>query len=54
MNIDKSNKIDAKMDIALPFNVNNIKFKLSMISNVENDNISFIKKKIKFIIFSKL
>ena len=49
-----SNKIDVKMDITLPFNVDNIKFKLSMISNVEDNNIYFSKKKIKFIIFSKL
>ena len=54
INIDKSNKIDVKMDIILPFNVNNIKFKLFMISDVENNNIYFTKKKIKFIIFSKL
>ena len=54
INIDKSNKIDVKTDITLPFNVNNIKFKLSMISNVKDDNIYFTKKKVKFIIFSKL
>ena len=42
------------MDITLPFNINNIKFKLSMISDVENNNIYFTKKKIKFTIFSKL
>ena len=35
--INKSNKIDVKMDITLPFNVDNIKFKLSMISNVEDE-----------------
>ena len=50
INIDKSNKIDVKTEITLPFNVNNIKFKLSMISNVKDD-IYFTKKKIKFIIF---
>ena len=54
MKINISNKIDVKMDITLPFNVDNIKFKLSMISDVEDDNIYFTKKKIKFIIFSKL
>ena len=53
MKINISNKIDVKMDITLPFNVDNIKFKLSMISDFE-DNIYFTKKKIKFIIFSKL
>ena len=53
-NINKSNKIDVKMDIILPSNVDNIKFKLSMISDVEDNNIHFTKKKIKFIIFSKL
>ena len=36
------------------FNVDNIKSKLSMISNVEDNDIYFTKKKIKFIIFSKL
>ena len=50
----KSNKIDVKMDITLPFNIDNIKFKLSMISNVKDNDIYFTKKKIKFIIFSKL
>ena len=54
ININKSNKIDVKTEITLPFNVNNIRFKLSMFSNVEDDNIYFTKKKIKFIIFSKL
>ena len=54
INVNKSNKIDVKTDITLPFNVNNIKFKLSMISNVKNNDIYFTKKKIKFIIFSKL
>ena len=54
INIGKSNKIDIQTDITLPFNVNNIKFKLSMISNIENNDIYFTKKKIKFIIFSKL
>ena len=52
--INISNKIDVKMDITLPFNVDNIKFKLSMISDFEDKNIYFTKKKIKFIIFSKL
>ena len=42
------------MDITLPFNVDNIKFKLSMISDFEDKNIYFTKKRIKFIIFSKL
>ena len=46
--------MDIKMDITFPFNVDNIKFKLSMISNVKDENIYFTKKKIKFIIFSKL
>ena len=54
INIDKSNKIDVKMDIILPFDVNNIKFKLSMISNVEDDNIYFTKKKIKIYNFFKV
>ena len=54
LNINKSNKIDVKMDITLPFNVDNIKFKLSMINNFEDNDIYFTKKKIKFIIFSKL
>ena len=55
MKININNKsMDVKMDITLPFNVDNIKFKLSMISNVEDNNIYFTKKKIKFIIFSKL
>ena len=54
INVNKSNKIDVKMDITLPFNVNDIKFKLSMISNVEDNNIYFTKKKIRFIVFSKL
>ena len=54
INIDKSNKIDVKTEITLPFNVNNIRFKLSMINNVEDDNMYFTKKKVKFIIFSKL
>ena len=52
--INISNKIDVKMDITLPFNVDNIKFKLSMISDLEYKNIYFTKKKIEFIIFSKL
>ena len=52
--INISNKIDVKIDITLPFNVDNIKFKLSMISDFEDKNIYFTKKKIKFIIFSKL
>ena len=54
LNINKSNRIDVKMDITLPFNVDNIEFKLFMISDVEDDNIYFTKKKIKFIIFPKL
>ena len=54
ININKSNKIDVKMGITLPFNANNIKFKLSMISNIEDNDIYFTKKKIEFIIFSKL
>ena len=53
INIDKSNKIDVETDITLPFNVNNIKFKLLMISNVKDYNIYFTKKKVKFMIFSK-
>ena len=50
INIDKSNKIDVKTEIILPFNVNKIKSKLFMISNVKDD-IYFTKKKIKSIIF---
>ena len=44
MKLNISNKIDVKMDITLPFNVDNIKFKLSMISNVE-DNIFILQKR---------
>ena len=54
ININKSNKINVKTDITLPFNVNNIKFKLPMISNVEDNGTYFTKKKIRFILLSKL
>ena len=54
MKINISNKIDVKIDITLPFNVDNIKFKLSMISDFEDKIFILQKRKIKFIIFSKL